>query len=136
MRRVATAIVLVIISCSLALAAQRAKVSVRNMPPVVVQTMPQSGDTNVDPSIAEIRVTFSKRMTDGNWSWTQISDETFPQMTGKPRYLADRKTCVLPVKLEAGRTYVTWLNSQRFTNFKDEQRRSAVPYLLVFETGK
>jgi hypothetical protein len=48
--------------------------------------------------------------------------------------LPDGKTCVLPVKLEPGKTYVSWLNSQKFGNFKDADGRSAVPYLLVFET--
>jgi RNA polymerase sigma-70 factor (ECF subfamily) len=38
------------------------------------------------------------------------------------------------VKLEPGKTYVSWLNSQKFGNFKDADGQSAVPYLLVFET--
>ena len=112
------------------------EISVATMPPVVVKTVPQSGDTRVDPSLSEIRVTFSKDMQDGSWSWTQISDETFPEITGKLRYLADKRTCVAPVKLEPGKTYVTWLNSAKFGNFKDADRRPAVPYLLVFETKK
>ena len=37
-------------------------VSVESMPPTVVKTSPQSGDTKVDPSTSEIRVTFSKDM--------------------------------------------------------------------------
>ena len=40
------------------------------------------------------------------------------------------------MKLEPGRTYAFWLNSKNFHNFKDSQGRTAVPYLLVFETGK
>jgi len=110
--------------------------SVRNLPPVVVKTVPQSGDTEVDPSINEIRVTFSKPMKNGSWSWSQISDETYPKATGKPGYEADGKTCVLPVKLEPGKTYVVWLNSAKFGNFRDTDGQSAVPYLLVFETAK
>ena len=38
------------------------------------------------------------------------------------------------VKLEKGRTYVIWLNSEKFENFKDASGNPAVPYLLVFET--
>jgi len=109
---------------------------VRKMQPAVVRTTPRSGDTQVDPAITEIRVTFSKDMADQSWSWTQISDETFPPTTGKPYYLPDKRTCVLPVKLEPNRSYVTWLNSAKFGNFRDTGGRSAVPYLLVFETGK
>ena len=115
--------------------AEDEKPSVRNMPPVVVKTVPQSGDTNVKASkVKDIRVTFSKDMTDKSWSWSQISDDTFPEVTGEIHYTPDKRTCVLPCKLEPGRTYVFWLNSAKFGNFKDSDGRSAVPYLLVFET--
>ena len=111
-------------------------VSVATMPPVVVSTVPESGSKDVPASTTEIRVTFSKDMADGSWSWSQVSDATFPKINGKPRYLADKRTCVLPVKLEPGRTYVSWLNSQKFTDFKDTDGRSAVPYLLIFQTRR
>ena len=45
------------------------------------------------------------------------SDETFPQVAGDIRYDKDRRTCVLPVKLRPGKTYVLWLNSDKFQNF-------------------
>jgi RNA polymerase sigma-70 factor (ECF subfamily) len=109
--------------------------SVQAMPPVVVQTVPRSGDTQVDASaVTELRVTFSKDMMDQSWSWTQVSNETFPKSTGRPRYDADRRTCIFPMKLEPGKTYITWLNSENYRNFKDSDGRPAVPYLLVFET--
>ena len=104
--------------------------------PVVVATVPQSGDTQVDPSITEIRVTFSKAMAAKSWSWTQLSDESFPATTGKPRYLDDKRTCVLPVELQPGKAYAIWLNSGEYANFKDVGDRAAVPYLLIFETVK
>ena len=118
--------------------AQQPEYSVATLPPVVVQTVPQAGDVKVDPNITEIRVTYSKRMQAGSWSWGQISDDTMPKTTGEPHYLADGKTCVLPVQLEPGRTYVLQLNSLtgKFANFKDRQRRPAVPYLLVFQTRR
>ena len=43
-------------------------------------------------------------------------------------------TCVLPVKLEAGKSYAIWLNRAQHQNFQDEAGRKAVPYLLVFGT--
>ncbi|GJM26083.1 MAG: hypothetical protein DHS20C16_24980 [Phycisphaerae bacterium] len=111
------------------------KPSVANMPPVVVKTVPQAGDTTVDAAkTTEIRVTFSKKMADKSWSWTQNSDDTFPKITGDIRYDKDGKTCICPVKLEPGKTYVTWLNSGKFKNFKDATGQPSVPYLLVFET--
>ena len=33
-------------------------VSVESLPPVVVETVPKAGDTDVDPSIGEVRVTY------------------------------------------------------------------------------
>src|SRR5215218_3630596 len=95
--------------------------SVASLPAVVVKTEPQAGLTDVDPSIKEIKVTYSKKMLDTSWSWGQISDETALKSTGKPRYLKDGKTCVLPVKLEPGHTYVVQLNALdgHFANFKD-----------------
>lgn len=118
--------------------AENANYSVRTLPAAVVKTEPEAGDMRVDPGITEIRVRFSKRMKDKNWSWVQISDDTFPEMTGDPKYLADGRTCVLPVKLKPGRTYVLELNSRngRFSNFKDRQGQPSVPYLLVFETAR
>jgi hypothetical protein len=109
--------------------------SVKSMPPSVVKTVPQCGNMNVDAAVTkQITVTFSKEMMDGSWSFIQISSETFPQISGKPKYLDDKKTCVVEVKLEAKKTYVIWLNFQKFTNFKDAYGNPAVPYLLVFQT--
>jgi RNA polymerase sigma-70 factor (ECF subfamily) len=101
---------------------------------VVVRTTPEAGADDVDPAITEIKVTFSKDMTEGSFSWSTMSKESFPTVDGKPAYEDDKRTCVLPVKLEPGKTYAIWLNSAKFGNFKDADGRSAVPYLLVFRT--
>jgi hypothetical protein len=113
-----------------------ADISVATTPPVVVKTVPAAGDTGVNAKTTEIQVTFSKVMHDGSWSWATVSQESFPKMDGKPKYLADGKTCVLPVKLEPGKTYAIWINSEKFKNFKDQTGKPAVPYLLVFETKR
>lgn len=115
--------------------ATAAEFSLESAPPVVVKTVPVAGTTDIDPSTAEIRVTFSKTMQDGGWSWTTWGEEQFPETTGEPCYLTDGRTCVLPVKLEPGKFYATWINSDRFGNFKDADGRPAVPYLLTFSTG-
>ncbi|NIT14737.1 MAG: hypothetical protein GTN99_11010 [Candidatus Dadabacteria bacterium] len=110
-------------------------ISVRSMPPVVVKTFPQAGDTAVDPSIKEIRVTFSKdMMTEEMWSWVMVSKDSFPVITGQVKYLEDKRTCVAPVSLEAGKTYAIWFNSQNHNAFRDTDNNPAVPYLLVFHT--
>jgi RNA polymerase sigma-70 factor (ECF subfamily) len=111
-------------------------VKLESASPVVVKTVPEAGTSDVDPKLSEITVKFSKEMEDGSWSWATLSEESFPKVDGKPKYLADKRTCVLPVKLEPGKTYAIWVNSEKFGNFKDSDGRSAVPYLLVFKTKK
>jgi hypothetical protein len=118
----------------LAFQAPQSEVSLETVPPVVVKTVPEAGVADVDPATTEIKITFSKPMQDGTWSWSTLSKDSFPEMSGKPRYLEDKKTCVLPVKLEPGKTYAIWANSEKFRNFKDAGGRPAVPYLLVFQT--
>jgi hypothetical protein len=111
-------------------------VSLQSAPPVVVKAVPQAGTDMVDPATMEIKVTFSKDMTDGSWSWSTWGKDTFPAMTGKPHYLEDHRTCVLPVKLKADKTYAIWVNSDNFHGFQDASGNPAVPYLLVFRTGE
>jgi RNA polymerase sigma-70 factor (ECF subfamily) len=110
-------------------------ITVEALPPVVVKTVPQAGMTNVDAKTTEIQVAFSKDMMDGSWSWSQLSDATFPKIIGKPKY-KDKRTCIVTVKLEPDKTYAIWLNTEKFDNFKDADGRPAVPYLLVFKTAK
>lgn len=118
---------------ALAFIAARAQ-DIDSMPPVVIKTVPESGSKKVAPGEMEIKVTFSKEMKNGSWSWSTAWQDSSPQMVEKPRYEADGKTCVLKVKLEPNKAYGYWLNSQKFQNFKDKQGRPSVPYLLVFET--
>lgn len=106
-----------------------------SIPPVVVKTVPEAGAKNVRPGEMEIKVTFSKEMADGSWSWSTAWKNSDPKPIGKPKYSADKKTCVLKVKLDPNKTYGYWLNSQNFGNFKDAKGHSAVPYLLTFTTS-
>jgi CubicO group peptidase (beta-lactamase class C family) len=45
-------------------------------------------------------------------------------------------TCALPVKLQPGKIYATWINSVRFTGFKDREFGPVIPYLLIFRTRR
>jgi hypothetical protein len=103
-------------------------------PPVVVETFPVSGARDVDLGETEIRVRFSKPMTDDSWSWSTAWENSTPDFIGQPHYEADGRTCVVKVKLEPGRTYAFWLNSEKFHNFQDRAGQPAVPYLLIFQT--
>jgi hypothetical protein len=100
--------------------------------PTVVATVPAIGDNKVDPSLSEIRVTFDRPMKNGSWSWCYDSSQLKP--SGTPYYEEDRKTCVLPVQLEPGKSYELWLNTERFQNFRDTAGNPSIPYELKFVT--
>jgi hypothetical protein len=70
--------------------------TVAEIPAFVVKAVPAAGDTNVDPSITEVRVTFSKKMNEGGSAGSSILEDTKLPSAGKPHYLADGKICVLP----------------------------------------
>ena len=105
-----------------------------NVPPVVVTTQPQAGASGVAAGPADITVTFSKPMRAGSWSWVKASDASFPPLRGQPHFSADQRSSILPVTLEAGKTYAIWINSPPSQNFTDQEGRKALTYLLVFST--
>ena len=137
MRQIGVFVLAGILMAGMGVAKDKRVITVKTMPPSVVKTVPQAGETAVDPSLKEIRVTFSKdMMTDRMWAVCQISKETFPK-TGKGiHYLDDKRTCVIPVELKPGKTYALWFNRGRFNSFRDAGNNPAVPYLLVFHTKK
>lgn len=108
--------------------------TVDSVAPVVVKTVPEAGAKDVAAGEVEIKVTFSKEMTDNSWSWSTAWKDSTPAVIGKPRYDADKKTCILKVKLEPGKTYGYWINSQKFTGFRCKQGKAAIPYFFVFQT--
>ena len=67
-------------------------------PPKVVAAVPANGDQSVDPSLSTLSVTFDEPMMDDNWSWAYTTKETFPEMTGQPKYEDGYTKNVLPVK--------------------------------------
>jgi hypothetical protein len=135
--RYIAASVLAVLMAGVAGAQEQAEISVKTMPPSAVKTVPQAGDTEVDPALKEISVTFSKDMlTDRMWAVCQISNDTFPKTGKNIHYLKDKRTCVVPVELEPEKTYVLWFNRGKFNSFRDTDNNPAVPYLLVFRTAK
>lgn len=134
MKTLAAIVSLIALTCASLCAQTTATPTVDTVAPVVVKSVPEAGAKGVVAGVVEIKVTFSKEMADGSWSWSDAWKNSSPEIIGKPHYEADGKTCVLKVKLEPGKTYGYWINSQSFKNFKDRQGRSAVPYMLVFQT--
>lgn len=107
----------------------------QSYPPSVIKTSPVAGDLLVDStSVKQISVTFSKDMKDNSWSWCTSSTDSAPEFSGSPKYLDDKRTCVINVNLKPNHTYAVWFNTQNHVNFKDTDGNSAVPYLLVFHT--
>lgn len=121
------------LACQLAPVSSRAQ-DVDSVAPVVVKTVPEAGAKDVAPGEIKIKITFSKQMANGSWSWSSAWKDSTPEFVGKPAYDADGKTCVVKVKLEPNKSYGFWLNSQNFHGFKDNNGHAAVPYLLVFQT--
>jgi RNA polymerase sigma-70 factor (ECF subfamily) len=110
------------------------EITLESARPVVIKSVPEAAADNVDPATTQISVTFSKPMQAGTWSWCVLSKESYPGTSETPKYLQDKRTCVLPVKLQPGKTYAVWINSEKFFEFKDTKGQPAVPYLLVFRT--
>jgi len=100
--------------------------------PVVVKMEPPNGAVDVDAAgVKELRVTFDIDMNTGGYSWCG-GGETFPKAT-QPKWI-DKRTCVLPVELESGKSYVLGINAPRFQNFRSESGVPVVPLTYKFST--
>ena len=102
-------------------------------PPVIIATSPRAGEMDVDPALAEITVTFDRDMGKG-CSWTGGGPDYPPSPEGKKAIWRDKRTCVLPVRLEAGHYYRVGINSQSFQNFSSAKGAPARPSAIYFTT--
>lgn len=102
--------------------------------PEIAKLTPANNATDVESSTKEIQVTFNIPMDEG-MSWTGGGAE-FPgsSESGKPSWSKDRKTCVLPVVLESGKTYRLGLNSLSHNNFRSESGIPLTPAEYRFST--
>lgn len=101
--------------------------------PKIVSTSPAIGASAVDPATTEIRVTFDQEMA-GGFSWTGGGD-VYPEIASKPYWEDDKRTCVLPVKLEAGKFYRVGINSSSHRNFRGENEIPAELRVIYFATA-
>ena len=113
------------------MASSRGAVDLR--PPQVVALEPPNGAVDVDPARVELRATFDREMEE-SWSWVTEGGDRFPELTGEAYFEPDRRTSVLPVRLEPGRIYVVWLNSGRYQLFRDLAGTPARPLRWTFTT--
>jgi RNA polymerase sigma-70 factor (ECF subfamily) len=100
--------------------------------PGIATLEPPAGATDVDPATAQLRVTFDRPMQEG-WSWV-TEGSSFPPSAGAATMSADRRQAVLPVRLEPGRSYVVWLNSETYQGFRDELGTPLTPFRWTFTT--
>jgi hypothetical protein len=102
-------------------------------PPQIVSTAPANGQSDVDPGLKEITVTFDRDMG-GGFSWTGGGPEYPPTPEGAKPYWRDKRTCVLPVTLERGHLYRVGINSPSYHNFQSADGVPANPTSLYFTT--
>jgi len=100
--------------------------------PKVVETVPPLGATDVEAALTELRVTFDQDMA-GGFSWTG-GGTSYPEVTGRPHWI-DKRTCVLPVKLKPGWSYVLGINSPSHRNFKSAAGVPAQRVVWKFQTA-
>ena len=102
-------------------------------PPRIVSTSPKVGEIDVKPDLKEITVSFDRDMQPG-FSWTGGPPE-FPSggEGQKPRWI-DKRTCVLPVKLEAARYYRVGINSTSYQNFANQHGVATLASAIFFTT--
>jgi hypothetical protein len=101
--------------------------------PKVVAITPAIGDTNVDPSLKEIKVTFSRRMGSG-FAFVGGGPK-FPETRGRASYDKTRKIVTLPVKLKPNWDYEFWLNRGKFDTFRSEEGVRLKSVHVTFRTG-
>jgi beta-lactamase regulating signal transducer with metallopeptidase domain len=102
-------------------------------PPTIVATSPAVGATEVDPALTEITVTFNQDMG-GGFSWTGGGPEYPPTRKDSKIQWRDKRTCVLPVNLEAGHYYRVGINSTSHQNFRSATGAAALPSAIFFTT--
>lgn len=110
-----------------------ASASNKDSMPKIVATSPAVGDTDVSPSLNEITVTFDRDMA-GGFSWTGGGPDYPPGAEGKKVHWRDKRTCVFPVKLAAGRYYRVGVNSTSYQNFRSAAGVPAKPSAIYFTT--
>jgi hypothetical protein len=102
--------------------------------PQIVSSSPARAATDVDPGLKEITVTFDQDMEEG-MSWTGGGPEFPPSPKGKQAFWRDKRTCVLPVKLEPGHRYRVGINSPSYRNFRSAAGVPALTSAIWFTTS-
>ena len=103
-------------------------------PPQIVSVSPVNGVKDVDPAMKEVTVTFDRDMSP-SFTWNGKGAD-FPFVPDSNAFWRDNRTCVLPVKLEPGRSYRIGLNtfSPNHQSFCSAQGVRVLPTTICFST--
>jgi len=102
--------------------------------PRAVAFDPPLGATGVDPGRTTISVTFDRAMDPEGWAWV-IEDESTAPGIGESRWDPGLSTRTVEVRLEPGRRYVVWVNSEQYPYFRDTRGVPAIPVRWEFSTA-
>lgn len=105
-------------------------------PPRVVAVDPPAGATGVEPGRRLLSVTFDREMDRSGWAWLHESPGSAPALTGEARFDASGRVNTVEARLEPGRTYVLWINSDEIQHFRDTRGVPAVPFRWTFSTRR
>jgi hypothetical protein len=103
------------------------------VPPKVIKTMPENGDSNVKPGPVKVRIQFDQDMDQGGMSITGVG-ENFPDIVGKPQW-AGKRIIAFNAKLKPNHEYEFGINSQSFQKFKNTKGEPAEISRVWFKTS-
>lgn len=109
-------------------------VEVPKDPPAVVSTWPAQGAA-VAPGVLVLKVVFDQKMADTRGGYSRGPDGEMPQCLDQGLLRGDGKTFVLLCRTQPDTRYSVALNASE-GGFASLGRRSAMPYVLSFSTGK
>ena len=103
---------------------------------LVIRTNPANNSVNIDPNLSAVEIVFNQDINQQSWSFVEVPGSAVPEITGNPSF-PDSRTCILPVRLQAGQTYRLGINSATHTGFVSaaDSGLTAEPYTLLFSTA-
>jgi hypothetical protein len=101
--------------------------------PRVVRITPSPEGGAVAPGETELRLEFDRRMAE-SYSVTG-GGETFPEVTGAPRWNEERTVFTLPIRLVAGRSYLLGINGPNHSGFRSEAGVPVEPRTIRLTVG-
>lgn len=101
--------------------------------PQIVSISPANGETEVDPALDKITITFDKKMN-GGMSLTSDDLSTYPKYTGLPIWDEEKKTITIPMKSDSNHAYKIRINSAHYKGFASEDNIPLEPVVYTFKT--